>query len=370
MHTGVVVGKNITKDFYGQAHKKSYYFGCSTGGRQGFKAAQDFPDDFDGIVAGAPAFAFNNLTSWSGHFFTLTGNTTSSSFVSQAQWAAINTDVKKQCDALDGYVDGILEDPMLCNYDPSGLACREGSNSTTCLTPAQIETVKGVYSPLYNDNGDVVYPRLQPGAEQAAYSVLLRGTPFVYTTEWFRYAIYNDPTWDPASLNSADYDAASRLDPFGVQTWKGDLSSIKNRGSKILHWHGLADPIISSDNSPRYYNHVSKTMGLSPTQLDEFYRFFRMSGTGHCDGGSGAHAFGQAGDEVNSYDPSENILMAIVDWVENDNAPETLTGTKFVNNTKALGIEFQRAHCKYPKRNQYKGLGDPTLPQSWECVEG
>ncbi|KAH7357587.1 feruloyl esterase-like protein B [Pyrenochaeta sp. MPI-SDFR-AT-0127] len=369
LHTGVVVGKEISNDFYGKPHHKSYYFGCSTGGRQGFKSAQDFPDDFDGIVAGAPAFAFNNLTSWSGHFYTLTGPPTSPKFVPRALWLQVHADVLKQCDALDGFVDGVIEDPLQCNYDPSGLICTEGSNSTSCLTQTQAETVKAVYEPLFNNNGDLIYPGLQPGAEVTAASVLLNGVPFIYTTDWFRYAIYNDPSWSPDSQNATDYDNAARINPFNIQTWEGDLSGVKDRGTKVLHWHGGMDAIISSDNSPRYYEHVSSTMGLSPAELDSFYRYFLISGMGHCSGGDGAHAVGQATTETNSYDPSENVLMAIVDWVENENAPETIIGTHWVNNTKSLGVDFQRAHCKYPKRNQYKGEGNPDIIESWECVD-
>lgn len=281
----------------------------------------------------------------------------------------VHADVLKQCDGLDGYVDGIIEDSSRCQYDPSGLTCPEGTtNSTTCLTPTQVKTVKAVFAPLLNANGDLVYPRFQPGPEIIGAAVLFNGAPFPYTADWFRYVIYNDPSWDPSLLNSTDYDNAARINPFNIQTWKGDLSAVKKRGSKVIHWHGQADFIISSDNSPRYYEHVSSTMGLSPSKLDDFYRFFRVSGTGHCSGGDGAHAIGQSSAETNSYSPKENVLMALVDWVEKGNAPETLIGTKWVNNTQSLGVQFQRAHCKYPKSNKYKGKGNPDLLTSWECV--
>lgn len=284
-------------------------------------------------------------------------------------WAQVHADVLKQCDSQDGLVDGIIEYPLKCEYDPSALVCSAGTNATTCLAPTQAETVKAVYQPLLNDAGDLVYPRLQPGAEIGASNVILNGQAFPYTNDWFRYAIYNDPFWNPDTINSTDYDTAARLNPFNIQTWKGDLSGVKDRGTKVLHWHGGADFIISSENSPRYYEHVSSTMGLSSDELDEFYRYFTISGTGHCRGGDGAHAIGQGPGEVNSYDPSENVLMAMVDWVENNNAPETIIGTKYVNDTQSLGIKFQRAHCKFPKRNQYKGEGDPNLVGSWECVD-
>lgn len=251
---------------------------------------------------------------------------------------------------------------------PSGLICTGSSDANSCLTAKQIQTVKTVLSPVYNDNGDLVYPRLQPGAEIVASFVLLAGAPFPYTTDWFRYAVYNDTTWSPTTLNGTDYDNAARINPSNIQTWKGDLGEAK-KNTKILHWHGQMDAIISSANSPRYYDYVSETMGLSSDELDSFYRFFTVSGTGHCGGGDGAHVIGQAISEVTTYDPKENILMAIVDWVEKDNAPETIIGTKFINDTQSLGVQFQRAHCKYPKRNQYKGEGDPNVIGSWECID-
>ncbi|KAH7398584.1 feruloyl esterase-like protein B [Pyrenochaeta sp. MPI-SDFR-AT-0127] len=370
LHTGVVIGKRITKHFYGKPHKKSYYLGCSTGGRQGFKSAQTFPDDFDGIIAGAPALAFNSLVAWSGNFYSLTGPPTSPKFVTRALWLLVHRDVLKQCDALDGLVDGVIEDPSQCNYDPSGLICSEGTggNSTTCLTPIQAETVKSVYKPLFDDRGGLIYPGLQPGGEVVAAFFMLHGAPFIYTTEWFRYVVY-DPSWDPETLNMRDYETAIRLNPFNIQTWEGDLSRVRKRGTKVLHWHGLMDGIITSGISPQYYEHVSSTMRLSPAELDKFYRYFPISGAGHCFGGDGAHAIGQAINEVNSYHPSENILMALVDWVENSNPPETLIGTRWVNNTQSLGVDYQRAHCKYPKRNQYKGKGNSNVLSSWECVD-
>ncbi|KAH7138610.1 Tannase/feruloyl esterase [Dendryphion nanum] len=366
VHTGVVVGKKITKAFYRKSHKKSYYFGCSTGGRQGFKSAQEFPEDFDGIVAGAPALSFVNLTSWSGHFYPVTGSNTSDTFVPVNLWTLVHQDIMKQCDALDNYVDGILEDPSQCNYSSKGLICSEGQTAN-CLTSKQSETVQKIFSPLYTEDGSLVYPRMQPGSEIVASRAIYNGLPFPYTTDWFRYALYNDPSWDPTKINSTDYENAARLNPFNIQTWKGDLSAVQKRGAKILHWHGLMDAIISSDNSPRYYEHVSKTMGQSPEQLDSFYRFFRVSGTGHCAGGDGASVIGQGVTTVNSLDPNENILMAIVNWVEKGKAPETITGTRWVNGTQALGIDYKRRHCKYPKRNVFQG-GDAKNPDTWKCV--
>lgn len=376
LHTGVVLGKEVSAAFYGAPHNASYYFGCSTGGRQGFKEAQDYPEDFDGYVIGAPAVAFNNLTSWSGSFFVDTGASNASTFVPIPLWTAIHDDILAQCDGLDGYVDGIIEDAALCaNYTPSAalLCSSAAANATTgglCLTDVQAETVHKIFSPVINaDDGSLVYPAMQPGSELLAQFIYYSGAAFSYTADWFRYVVYNDPAWDPATLGAADYTAAAQLNPYNIQTWEGDLSGVRDGGGKILHYHGQQDMIISSYNSPRYYEHVAATMGLSSDQLDEFYRFFKISGMGHCDGGPGATFIGQGIDSNATLDPEGNVLTAMVRWVEQGVAPETLLGTAYVNETKDSGeIAFQRRHCKYPLRNVYSGSGDPTVPDSWECV--
>ncbi|KAJ4388656.1 Feruloyl esterase [Gnomoniopsis smithogilvyi] len=371
MHTGVVVGKEVTQAFYGEAHKKSYYFGCSTGGRQGFKEAQEFPEDFDGLVVGAPALAFPNLTSWSGSFFVDTGTTNASTYVPLNLWAVIHQDILDQCDDLDGYVDGIIEDAGLCNYTiSSSLLCSSGTNSTACLNDVQADTVRKIFSPVINaEDNSLVFPAMQPGSELLAQFIYYGGADFMYTTDWFRYVVYNDPTWDPATLDSADYTAAAKQNPYNIQTFEGDLSAVKDRGSKILHYHGQQDMIITSYNSPRYYEHVSETMGLDSSELDDFYRFFKIGGMYHCTGGPGATFIGQGIDSNATNNPDGNVLTAMVRWVEEGVAPDTILGTAYVNETATSGeIAFQRRHCKYPLRTVYSGSGDPTLPDSWTCA--
>ncbi|CAN8096171.1 unnamed protein product [Discula destructiva] len=371
LHTGVIMGKEISKAFYGEEHKKSYYLGCSTGGRQGFKEAQEYPEDFDGLVVGAPALAFANLSSWSGHFFTATGTSNASTFLSADLWAVVHEDIMDQCDGLDGYVDGIIEDAGLCNYTVSdSIRCSSGTNATACLTDDQASTVGIVFAPLINtEDGSLVYPAMQPGSEDVAPSLYYGGESFVYTTDWFQNAVYNDLSWDPATLSSKDYTAANQHNPFNIQTWEGDLSGIKNRGSKILHYHGQQDAIISSYNSPRYYEHVSETMGLSSSELDEFYRFFKIGGMQHCHGGPGAVFIGQNLDSNATMNPDGNVLMAMVRWVEEGIAPDTIMGAGYVDETLTSGeVAFQRRHCKYPLRTAYSGSGDPTEADSWTCV--
>ncbi|KAE9984041.1 hypothetical protein BLS_003192 [Venturia inaequalis] len=373
VHTNVLIGKEVTKQFYGEQHKKSFYLGCSTGGRQGMKSVQMFPNDFDGVVVGAPAVAFNNLTSWSGKFFLETGTNTSLTFVTAAQWAAIGADVMAQCDTLDGVKDGIIEDPSLCHYRPENLLCQNTTTTTTttnktstCLTPTQATTVRQIFSPFYGPTGDLIYPRMQPGSELlGAIGLLYGGIPFPYTTDWFRYAVYNDPTWQPSHLTSTDIDYAYTKNAGNVQSWVGDLSPFHAAGGKLLHYHGLADQVISSENSPRYYDFVKETMGLRSEQLDEWYRYFRISGMAHCSGGPGAWEIGQSAGFATE-EAGGNVLMALVRWVEGGVGPETVTGVKFVNDTRSLGVLMERRHCRWPRRNTYLG-GDAGKADSWGC---
>lgn len=371
LHTSVVVGKQVTESFYGKPHDKSYYLGCSTGGRQGWKMVQDFPENFDGVVAGAPAFAFNNLSSWSGHFYPILTAAGADGFP-RAALAALDQAILDQCDLLDGAADGILEDPSLCNFRPEVLLCPSNStspNSATCITPKQAETVRKLFADLHGVNGTLVYPRVQPGVGAlATLQGLYSREPFLYSDHWFKYAVYNDADLDTSNLSPEQMAYAHEKDPGWSQTWSGDLSKFASRGSKVLHYHGSEDFLITSLNSNRYYDHVSRTMGKPTAELDEFYRYFRISGMSHCAGGPGATFIGQQAPSTASLDPSENVLMAMVQWVEQGTAPESIIGTAYVNGTKSLGVDYKRAHCKYPLRNVYSGTGDVKDPSSWKCV--
>ena len=372
IHTNTIVGKQISESFYGKPHTKSYYLGCSTGGRQGFKSAQDFPSDFDGIVAGAPALRFNYLNSWSGYFYPLIRDAGPDGYPPNSTWAAIDAALLAQCDTLDGASDGILEDTSLCNFRPEALICPDTfTNTSSCITGKQAGTIRAIFSPLYGDNGTFIYPRLQPGPGLVAtiYNIYSRAQ-FPYTADWFKYAVFNDPNYDVDHLTTSDYTYAWNKDAGDINTWSGDLSAYQNLGGKILHYHGSVDQIISSTISPLYYDYVSQTMNLPSSSLDDFYRFFRISGMQHCMGGVGATFIGNKGATTASLDPDENVLTAMVRWVEEGVPPETITGTKFVNDTAALGVNFKRKHCRYPYRNMFVGGegGDWRDGGLWRCV--
>lgn len=372
VHTGVVIGKQLTEQFYASPINHSYYLGCSTGGRQGMKSAQQFPEDFDGIVAGAPAFDFNHLIDWSGWLSSVAGyDNTSDSFITKSHWDLIDAEVFRQCDPLDGANDGIIEDPDLCRPKLESLICGPNTtNTSTCLNSGQYARAVKALEPLYNASGTLIYPRLQPGAHHLAYPFLFNGQPFLYSSDWYKYVVYNNPSWDARTLGQSDFTYLDSLDPYQISTWNGDLSPFSSRGGKIFTYHGLQDALISSENSARYYSHLSSTMSLPPDSIDEFYRYFRISGMGHCSGGVGAYDVGQGftGRPDGVSRPDNNVLEAIVEWVENGVAPEYVEGIKWVGNNPEKGVAFKRRHCRYPRRNVYTGSGNGTDEDGWECV--
>lgn len=371
VHTGVEAGRKLLSPFYGNEANKSYYLGCSLGGRQAVKAAERFPADFDGIVAGAPAVDFDNLYSWRANFFLITGNVTSTNFISSTTWkTTIHNEILNQCDTIDGVADGIIEDPSLCNFDPSTLLCTGGNSSSTCLTSAQVAIVQKVFEPLYWPNGTLLYPRMEPGGELNTADGLYAGVPWALSQDWFSYAIYNNPNWDPATFTLADAEYAGNLNLGDIRTYPDTLSPFQDRGGKMLVFHGGQDNQISVFDTPRFYEHLQGGMNYTVDQMDGFFRFFRVSGMFHCSSGPGAWVVGQGGGAPaqGPYDPQHNVLAALVQWTEGGAAPETMTGTKYVNDTLALGVDFQRSHCKWPLRTTYLGGDlDPKDPASWTC---
>lgn len=355
--------------FYGETANTSYFLGCSLGGRQAIKAAEMFPEDFDGVVAGSPAVDFDNLYSWRARFYPITGPVGSPNFITPTVWkTTIHEEVLRQCDMLDGVSDGIIEDPTLCHFDPAPLLCQGSSNSSTCLSPSQVDIVRKVFEPYLWENGTLLFPRMNPGGEIMSADGLYNGQPWALSQNWFRYAIYNDPNWDPAAYSLTDAHYAETVNPGNIRTWPSSLSAFQDRGGKVVMFHGLQDNQITSFNSPRFYEHLAAGMSYTERQMDEFIRFFRISGMFHCNSGPGAWVIGQQGGSSaqGSFDRYSNVLAALVDWVEQGVAPETITGTKFVNDSATLGVAFQRRHCRWPLRNTYLG-GDSNDPNNWQC---
>ncbi|KXT13758.1 hypothetical protein AC579_6604 [Pseudocercospora musae] len=375
-HSAVVAGKEVVDQFYGEAPRYSYYIGCSAGGAQGLKSAQMYPGDFDGIISGSAAADFNHLQAWSGRFVQLTGTGTDDDrFLTGDDWITVQAAIFDQCDErLDGVNDGILEDPTLCVFDSTVLACSNNATLSGCLTDTQVNTVNQVFTELYNTQGELLYPALLYGSQVDAFRLgQLSGSVQAISKDWYLHAVVNgsQSNWDAITdLGQDEYALADSLDEYHgyVSQFSGDLSGFQAAGSKMIMYHGLADPLVSGGNSQRYYLKVAQTLGLDNTGMDEFLRFFRISGMAHCGvggiAGAGAWMFGQNGDASVA---THNIIDYLQEWVEDDNAPDTIIGTKYWYDEVANGIQFERAHCRFPYRTTYVD-GDYTKIDSWNCT--
>ncbi|KAI1150362.1 feruloyl esterase B [Nemania diffusa] len=374
LHTSVEVGRELAPLFYDTAELgKSYYIGCSLGGRQGIGNAEKFPKDFDGIVAGSPAVDFNSLYSWRATFFPITGATTSPDFISSDTWkTTIHNEVLRQCDDIDGVSDGIIEDSSLCHIDTQQLLCGyNNSASTDCLSAAQVLKVNTIFNDYLYPNGTLLYPRMNPGSELLASDGLYSGKAYSPSVDWFRYAVLEHPSWDPATYTVDDASLAVQKNPADIATWPSSLAAFQGQGGKIITYHGQQDQQISSLNSIRFWERLAAEVDYDLGKMDEYYRFFRIPGMNHCNSGPGAWVFGQGGSLQAAgipFDKDHSVLAAIVDWVEKGVVPDEIVGTKFVGDSPTGGIMYQHRHCRYPYRSTYSGDGDPLDIESWHCV--
>jgi feruloyl esterase len=268
-HASVDIGKQIVKKAYNKLADYSYYIGCSTGGAQGLQSAQRFPNDFDGIISGAAAADHNHLQSWSSRFYQITGTSGNDTFLTLDQWVFVQSFIFAQCDkALDGVDDGILEDPTICDFNISAIPVCDAANSngtsTTCLTATQIETVKDVFSPLYNDKKELIYPPLLYGSQVDSFRLgQLSGSIQGIARDWFRGAVHNDSSFDITKVGPSDYDLADQLDGLhgNPSTFNPDLSAFKNANKKLMMYHGMAvrlTEVYQSDE--RYTNFVDRIL--------------------------------------------------------------------------------------------------------------
>ncbi|KAM0340568.1 hypothetical protein ACHAPU_010405 [Fusarium lateritium] len=365
LHTGTRSAKKIIKALYGKRPAHNYYLGCSLGGRMGIKAAEAYPKDYDGIVAGCPAVDFNNLQGQRAMFYPITGSPDSPNYIPIATWKGlIHDEVLRQCDEIDGVKDGIIEVPERCFFNPKKLQCGD-DQTQDCLNSDQVAQLQKIYAPYRYPDGELIFPRMNPGNELQVVSKLIAGAPFSYSEEWFRYVVYNDPTWDASTYTTKDVRNADELNPSNIRTFPRELPKFKARGGKLLSYHGGQDNQITQFNTHRFWDRMSS----ADHELHDYYRYFPISGMFHCNSGPGAWAVGQGGGASAAgvpFDRQHNVLAAIVDWVEKGHAPSSLTGTKFVNDKESEGIDFQRKHCLYPKKQRYVG-GDPKTLSSWQC---
>ncbi len=344
VHEMTVTSKALIARFYDRGPRLSYWNGCSTGGRQGLMSAQRFPEDFDAILAGAPANYHSHLHT-SDLVAAVPALKNPDSLLPLPKLAMLNAAALNACDAKDGVKDGLITSPRSCTFDPATLVCKAG-DAESCLTPAQLETVKRVYAPVKTSNGTVIFPGKEPGSELGWLGVASTATqPISVATGSFLVA-YQDAKWDWRTFD-LDRDVKLVDEKTGfVNAVDPDLSKFKARGGKVLMYHGWNDTAIAPQNSIDYYASVQKKMGGSQ---DDFIKLFMAPGMGHCAGGPGP-------DQV-------NYMGALERWRESGVAPASLTATR----TAGTRVDMTRPLCAYPKVATYKGTGSTNDAENFVC---
>jgi feruloyl esterase len=348
IHEMTVQAKTIIKEHYGSPAKFSYYNGCSQGGRQGLAAAQKYPEDFNGIIAGAAAW--NQMRMHAARTaLNLSVNKDPDSVIPPSRYTMIHDAVLNACDAQDGVKDGVIENPMQCNFDYSKLLCKAG-DAADCLTKGQIESAKAMTSSVKDPkSGKVIYEgHLMQGSE-LGWATLGGPQPLGLAISGMRNVVFQDRSWDFHSLDaSVDFDRAQKSDNGALYTGDPDLKPFFDHGGKLLMYHGWSDPQVNPLNSVIYYESVLKTVGRE--KAETWIALFMIPGMNHCQGGPGTDTF--------------NKVRVLESWVEQGQRPTQIIASHRTNGQ----VDKTRPLCPYPQVAKYKGSGDTNDAANFSCI--
>lgn len=347
IHEMALASKRIIAAFYENSLTHSYFTGCSAGGRQAMKEAQRFPTDFDGIVAGAPGL------DWTGR---------AAASLRIAKYLELNPSAQLKnpdrtllhraaldfCDADDGVVDGIIGNPAQCDFSPEALQC-DGENAGACLSEAQVNTAKMIYSSPINPGTGREITGLLPGSEMGWTDLGWTSSARATGLEQYRYLVYEDENWTIDQFEfERDIYRAERKDDDTLNALSPDLFEFVERGGKLIAYHGWADPQISPANATQYFERVSQVMG-GRDQIHDSFRLFMAPGMGHCAGGPGPNSF--------------DALTALENWVEKGEAPDSIVA---VHRTDGV-IDISRPLCPYPEVAVHNGSGSTLEAENFSC---
>jgi hypothetical protein len=385
VHVTAEASKTILNTFYGKPAVHSYFNGCSDGGREALMEAQRFPEDFEGIVVGAPA------NFWTGQLAGFVWNEQASlkspaSYIPPAKLPTLQNAALSACSNLEGAKEGVLEDPRKCHFDPAAIQCKD-ADGPNCLTAPQVETAKAIYGGPRNPRTHrQIYPGYEPGAEAAPgdWAAWITGaTPgkaiqYFFGNAYFAYMVFANPKWDFHTLNF-DSDIKLAEDKFGpiLNATDPDLRRFQARGGKMIQYHGWADSAVAPENSINYYESVSAYPHApdhgrkgedSLRRTQAFYRLFMAPGMGHCAGGPGADVFGnKPGIPPPTIDSEHDVVNALDRWVESNVPPEKIIATKYQDGGPAKGIAQTHLLCPYPQVAEWTGQGGKDNAANFVC---
>ena len=284
VHETTVVAKRLIQGFYGKAPSYSYWDSCHNGGRQGLAEAQLYPEDFDGIVAGDPAYYLTHLQAGSEYlsWVALKDGTDAPAFIPPAKYAALHRAVLDACDAKDGVKDDAIEDPTRCRFDPISIQCKDADNES-CLTPAQVETARRIYAGAKFADGTQIYSGFEPGSELAWDAMIKGPEPLFINNDYFKYIAFENPNWDFRTLDiEADTRKIDkRLGPIINHKTDRSESLQEARGGKLIMYQDWNETWVPPRTATTYYNGVVKTMG-GEKKTEDFFRLFMIPDYGMC----------------------------------------------------------------------------------------
>lgn len=354
IHDMTVVGKALTEAYYGKAPGYSYFVGGSTGGRQGLMEAQRYPEDYDGILSACPAINFHKLVPAS--LWPQVVMNTMANFVSKAKLDAATSAAVRDGDARDGASDGVIDDPFRCDFDPARLVGTMAGNEI--FTEADAEVVRRVWEGPRRRDGSFLWHGLERGADLSVKAATggspLEGRPFGIALDYWKYYLAQDGDWDWTTLDLAGFEQywTKSVEQFGavLGTDNPDLTRFRDRGGKVILYHGMTDQLIPAAGTIDYYNRVQAEMG-GTERTAAFARLFLVPGVDHGFNGDGARPTGQ--------------LEALVRWVEQGRAPDKLLAEKRDQDGNVLRT---RPLFPYPAVARYKGTGSTDDAENFERV--
>jgi hypothetical protein len=373
IHETAENSKAVIHAFYGEGPQHSYFGSCSNGGRQALMEAQRYAADYNGLIAGAPAANFTRIAAgftWDVQSL----EADPASYIPADRFPAIEKAVLAACDALDGVNDGVIDDPRKCHFDPAMLLC-QGAETASCLTQPQVAALRKIYAGPRNSEGEQVYPGYQPGGESgggalgwAAWfsgSAPGKSAQYAFSTQGDAYMIYQNAALDYRTVNF-DKDLKAGEDAMGARlnAIDPDLTALKDRGGKLILYHGWSDPALVPTATVNYYENVVAKMGQKQTA--GFVRLYMVPGMNHCALGPGPNSFGAAPER--GADPNFSMFAALERWVEKGVAPDKIIATKYkIDGNPASGVVRTRPLCPYPQVAQYTGSGSTDEAANFVC---
>jgi hypothetical protein len=369
IHEMTRLAKATAKAFYGGEPRYSYFESCSNGGRQALMEAQRFPEDYNGILAGAPANYWTRVGIWA---IAMKPALDRGGYIPAAKLATVARAVNAACDAQDGVSDGIVDDPRTCHFKPATLLC-QARDSDKCLTAPQVAVLEQLYAGAHDAKGRAIYPGYLPGGEEgpAGWGLWIMGAApgqsliFGFERGFFAGMVSEKADWDfkdvevDAAVNAAEAKTAKILNATDP-----NLTAFKSKGGKLILYHGWNDPALPALNTIEYYDNVVSRMGTRATA--EFTRLYMVPGMQHCGGGPGPANFGESG-PTEPPDPQHNIGLALQQWVEKGVPPSSIIATRYPQGALKQSLKMTRPLCPYPQRAVWTGTGSTDDAANFAC---